>query len=321
MIISKTPFRIPLAGGGTDIDFYYKKKPGLFLTCAFNQGIYVSVSKRPLDKKILIQTTDTQFCYSVNQIKHEIIREVLRYFNVKNQIQINCFSTLPTQSGLGSSSSLIVGLITAITKLLNLKITKKKIVEIAFYIERKKLGLKGGWQDQIASTFGGIIKVGINRKGVFKVQKINIKKKVIQKLNSHMILVFTNETRDSSKIIKSQNKKINIDYYDKIKSFVPSMKAALTKGDYVKIGKIFHKHWNIKKKLSKNITNSSIDKIYFNLLKDKNIIGGKIIGAGGGGFFLLVTKNLKKTILKFKRQKLNFSRLEIGKVGSQIIST
>ena len=135
-----------------------------------------------------------------------------------------------------------------------------------------------------------------------------------------MVLVFTNEIRDSSKIIKSQNKKINIDYYDKIKSFVPSMKAALIEGDYVKIGKIFHKHWNIKKMLSKNITNSSIDKIYFNLLKDKNIIGGKIIGAGGGGFFLLVTKNLKKTISKFKRKKLNFSRLEIGKEGSQIIS-
>ena len=90
------------------------------------------------------------------------------------------------------------------------------------------------------------------------------------------------------------------------------MKAALIEGDYVKIGKIFHKHWNIKKMLSKNITNSSIDKIYFNLLKDKNIIGGKIIGAGGEVFFL-VTKNLKKTISKFKRQKLNFSRLEIGK--------
>ena len=78
MIISKTPFRIPLAGGGTDIDFYYKKKTGLFLTCAFNQGIYVSVSRRPLDKKILIQTTDTQFCYSVKKIKHEIIREVFK---------------------------------------------------------------------------------------------------------------------------------------------------------------------------------------------------------------------------------------------------
>ena len=89
-----SPYRLSFYGGGTDIDFYYKKKPGLFLTCAFNQGIYVSVSKRPLDKKILIQTTDTQFCYSINQIKHEIIREVLRYFNVKNQIQINCFSTL-----------------------------------------------------------------------------------------------------------------------------------------------------------------------------------------------------------------------------------
>ena len=320
MIISKTPFRIPLAGGGTDIDFYYKRKTGLFLTCAFNQGIYVSVSKRPLDKKILIQTTSTQFCYSVDNIKHEIIREVLKHFNIKNQIQINCFSTLPTASGLGTSSSLIVGLITAIKKLLKLKLTRKKIVETAFNIERRKLGLRGGWQDQIASTFGGIIKVKIDKKGKFNVHKIRVKKKIIDKLNSHMVLVFTNETRDSSKIIKSQDKKINIEYYDKIKKLVPSMNSAILKGDYEKIGQLFHTHWNIKKKLSKNITNSSIDKVYKNLLKDKNIIGGKIIGAGGGGFFLMVTRNLKKTILKFQKQKLNFTKLEIGKAGSSLIS-
>lgn len=321
MIISKTPFRIPLAGGGTDIDFYYKKKTGLFLTCAFNQGIYVSVSRRPLDKKILIQTTDTQFCYSVKKIKHEIIREVFKYFKIKNQIQVNCFSTLPTQSGLGSSSSLIVGLITAINKLLKLKLSQKRIVDVAYNIERKRLGLKGGWQDQIASTFGGIIKVRINKKGKFSVKRLNIKKKILNKLNSHMLLVFTNETRNSSKIINSQNKKINIEYYDKIKNFVPDMNKAILKGDYIKIGKIFHSHWNIKKKLSKNITNSLIDKLYLNLLKDKNILGGKIIGAGGGGFFLVVTRNLNKSILNLKKKNLSYTKLEIGQVGSQIISS
>ena len=124
MIISKTPYRIPLAGGGTDLDFYFKKKGGLFLTCSFDHGVYVSVSKRLLDKKILVQTTDTQFCYSTDKIKHETVREVLRYFKIKRGIQINCFSSLPTRSGLGSSSALIVGLIVAISKLKKIKISK-----------------------------------------------------------------------------------------------------------------------------------------------------------------------------------------------------
>ncbi len=321
MIICKTPYRIPLAGGGTDIDFYYKKKGGLFLTCAFDQGIYVSVSERQIDKKILIQTTDTQFCYSVKRIKHEIIREVLKYFGIKNKIQINCFSTLPTQSGLGTSSALIVGLIKALSKLKRKNFTNKKIAQIAYKIERISLGYKGGWQDQIASTFGGILKVKISKKGVFKVKRLKLKNQTIKKLNNHLVLVFTNEIRDSSNIIDAQKKKQNINYYDQIKNFVPMMNSAIINGNYNLIGRIFHKHWLIKKKLSHKISNNSIDGIYLRLLKDKEIIGGKIIGAGGGGFFLVVTKNLKKTIKFLIKNNFNFSKINIGNEGSKVISS
>ena len=204
MIITRTPYRIPLAGGGTDLDFYYKKRGGLFISATFNQFVFAIILRRQIDDKVLIQTTDTQFARNTNQVKHGIIREILKFFKIKNKIQVGTFATLPTSSGLGSSSSLIVGIIFGLSKMLRIKLSKKKIAKIAIFIERKKLKLQGGWQDQIISSYGGINKIKISKKGQFTVQKINIKKKILNKLERKLILVFTNETRDSSRIIANQ---------------------------------------------------------------------------------------------------------------------
>ena len=181
MIITRTPYRIPLAGGGTDLDFYYKKRGGLLISATFNQFVFTILLRRPIDDKILIQTTDTQFARNTNQIKHKIIREVLRFFKIKNRIQIGTFTTLPTSSGLGSSSALIVGIIFGLSKMLGVKLSKKEIAKAAFFIERKKLKHHGGWQDQIISSYGGINKIKILKNGKFTVHKINIKKKILNK--------------------------------------------------------------------------------------------------------------------------------------------
>ena len=162
MIITRTPYRIPLAGGGTDLDFYYKKRGGLFISATFNQFVFAIILRRQIDDKVLIQTTDTQFARSTNQVKHGIIREILKFFKIKNKIQVGTFATLPTSSGLGSSSSLIVGIIFGLSKMLRIKLSKKKIAKIAIFIERKKLKFQGGWQDQIISSYGGINKIKIS---------------------------------------------------------------------------------------------------------------------------------------------------------------
>ena len=317
MIITRTPYRIPLAGGGTDLDFYYKKRGGLFISATFNQFVFAIILRRQIDDKVLIQTTDTQFARSTNQVKHGIIREILRFFKIKNKIQVGTFATLPTSSGLGSSSSLIVGIIFGLSKMLRIKLSKKKIAKIAIFIERKKLKFQGGWQDQIISSYGGINKIKISKKGQFTVQKINIKKKILNKLERKLILVFTNETRDSSRIIANQklDQKKTIRIYDEIKSYVRITEIALKRGDYKKIGEIFHEHWKIKKKLSKHISNSKLDRIYLNLLKEKSFIGGKLIGAGGGGFYLMVTKDINSSIKYLKSRKINFTRLKFVEHG------
>lgn len=321
MIIVRTPYRIPLAGGGTDHSFYFKKKNGNLISASFNQYVYCLIQKRPLDKKILIQTTETQFTTDSKKIEHPIIREVLKFFKIKNGIQVGTFATVPTQSGLGSSSALIVGLIKGITHICNKKLSNEKIYKTAFKIERKILKMQGGWQDQIISTYGGLRKIKISKKGKIDINQIKLNRKIVKKLEDKMILVFTGETRSSSKIIKSQKKNLSstVAIYDKLKKFVKPMEVALKKGNFKKIGELFHKHWLIKKNISKDISSSYLDNFYIRLLKDKNFIGGKIIGAGGGGFFLMITKNMVKSEKFLKKEKIDYTKLKFDLSGVKIV--
>ena len=174
MYISKTPFRVPLAGGGTDLTFYYKKRGGKFLTCSFNQYVYVYASFRQFNKNSLIQTTDVEFIKNNKNIKHDLIRETLKEFKINQNIHIGSFSTIPTKTGLGSSSSFVVGLINVLLKLLNKKMTKGQLYKKAYKIEREILKNSGGWQDQIIASYGGIQKVIISKKGKIKINALKV---------------------------------------------------------------------------------------------------------------------------------------------------
>ena len=321
MIICKTPYRIPLAGGGTDLDFYYKKKGGFLISSTINQYIYTCVTERTTDEKILIQTTSTQFASNVDQIKHRMIKTVLKHFSIKNKITVGTYSTLPTGVDLGSSSATIIGLINCLKELLNIKISNKEIVKKAFYLERNLLKIDGGWQDQIISTYGGIKKIEINKNGSYRFADLKINKSKIKNFEKYLLLIYTNVTRDSSKIIKSQRKNKNkiIKTYDQIKNLAYDFENLIKKERYKEIGELFHHHWMLKRKLSNNMTNSYLDKIYLNLLKEKSFVGGKIIGAGGGGFFLMVSSNMKKSISYLKKKKLNFLNFSFDNLGSRVI--
>ena len=320
MIIVRTPFRLPLAGGGTDLYFYYKKRGGKLISASFDQYLYILISKRPLDKKILIQTTDTQFSNSIREVKNDLIRTTLEHFKIKDSYQVGIFSTLPTRSGLGSSSTLVVGLLKGISFLKNKKISKNQLAKLAYKLERKKLKLDGGWQDQIISAYGGIQKIRINKGGKFKVEKIISSKKNINKLQTSLFLVFTEEVRNSSIIVKKQRKNKNIiENYDVIKSKVDKFEKFFKSGDMKNIGFLFHEHWLEKKKLAKEITNNYFDIIYKKLLQSKIFYGGKIIGAGGGGFFLMVSKKPNNAESFLKKNNLRYTKLKFDFDGAKVI--
>lgn len=320
MKICRVPFRIPLAGGGTDLPFYYKIKGGNFISMSIQEYMFVYISKRPFDNRTMIQTTTCDFYKENSSIKNRLIRETLKYFKIKENLHIGTFTTLPTRSGIGSSSCLVVGLITLIDSEYNLKLNRDDIIKIAFNIERKILKLDGGWQDQIMAVHGGLKEVKISKNGKFKVSNIKKHPKIKKLINKKMILIFSKETRNSNEIIKSQEKNSDkIKLYDELKMFTPKIKTYLKKGDFSKIGNLFHFHWEVKKKLSNQISNNKLNKMYDKLMESKFFFGGKIMGAGGGGFFVMICKDLNNSLRYLTKKKYKFSKIKFEDSGSKIL--
>ncbi|MDC1151436.1 hypothetical protein OAS95_02565 [Pelagibacteraceae bacterium] len=321
MIISKTPYRLPISGGGTDLDFFYKKKNGLFSSVAIDQYVYVFLNERNIQKNFFVQTTSVEFKKDLKSINHKIIRETLKYYKISKPLHIGTYSTVPTGTGLGSSSAMVVGLINCINKYKKLNLSDIQIIKDAFKIERKICKLYGGWQDQIISQIGGFIKISISRKEKIKIEKLKIKKKIINAIQNRLIIVYTNQQRSAHKVSKSQ--KINaskaISLYEKIKDLNYKILSDINNNNFISLANSFDSHWQIKKKISDEITNNTINKLYDNLVNNFGCLGGKLIGAGGGGFLLMVVKNKKKTKKLLKRKGYLFLEFVIHKEGSKII--
>ena len=322
MILTKTPYRIALSGGGTDLDFYYKKKGGCLYTLAIDQYVYVHLSIRILDNNYFIQTTNSHFANNLKDIQHNLIRETLKYYNIKEKVHIGTYSTIPTQTGLGSSSAAIIGLINCIKKFKNLRISDKQIIKDAYKIERVICGNQGGWQDQTISQIGGLVKLNITKKAKISYQKLKITKKMKSLVSDHLLLIYTKQKRDSAKIVSSQKKNKNIiSIYDSIKSLNTDLIDAFKKKQVKRLADIFSFHWGIKKKISNIISNNNINSLYKKLTTKLNCEGGKLIGAGGGGFFLMVVKNKRKFINSLSNSKISYLELNIDNEGSRVIDS
>ena len=318
MIFTKTPVRVPLAGGGTDLPIFTKKYIGAVIPMAINQYIYTYIYKRVPNTSSIIQTSSLQEVKINSKIRHKIIKETLNYFKIKDKIHVGFFSTLPTRSGIGSSSSLIVGLVNSILAFKNKKLSKYNVAKIAIEIERKILNEDGGIQDQISASFGGINLIKCYKNYKFSVKKIRLSKKNIYFLENSLVLVFSNIKRYSSKIIKSQ-KKEKINHFKIVKKEVDEIINIIKAGSKKKLGKVFNEHWRRKMNLSNEMTNTKINNVYKKIMKNKYIHGGKLIGAGGGGFFLFVVKDKKRINKYLKKINLDFREIEIDKDGSKTI--
>ena len=311
MILARAPLRISLLGGGSDLEKFFKIKNGYVISYAINKYVNVLV-KESYNNKFIINYSRREVCKNVKEIKHPIIREVLKFFKVKKCLEITSISDLPGKgSGLGSSSAFTVALITCISKLQNLKINKKKIFQIASIIEIEKCKYKIGFQDQFASSFGGLNFIE------FKKKKISYKKYknqnfLINFINKNFFLVPTNIYRNASKELEKhfsvhKKKIINFEKIDNIVKLTLSFNEELKKNRIKNIGNYLNKSWMLKRKLSNSVTNLAIDRLYNKGLKCGSQ-GGKLLGAGGGGYFLFyVPKKNQKIFLK------NFRKLKIIK--------
>ena len=294
MIISRSPLRIPLGGGGTDLPSYYKKKGGFVISVAINKYVFISLGES-FNKKYILNYAKLEKSNSINNIKHPLFRETLKYFNIKKPLHLSSHADIPSGTGLGSSGCFTVTLVNILSKYKKLNLSKKELAEIACHIEIERLKEPVGKQDQYVASFGGMHEYVFNKNNTTEVNKLKIDKKFITKLEGSMALFFTGYTRNSYDILNIQDKKTKlldkqmIKNLDQIKEFGYLVKNSLLTKNLGEFAMIMREHWKIKKKRSNNISNKKIN-YYHDMALDHGALSGKLIGAGGGGFLLFVYK-------------------------------
>ena len=323
MIISKTPYRISFFGGGSDYPIWYSKNEGAVLSTTIDKYIYISSRYLPpfFDHKYRIVWSQIEKVKKMDQIKHKAVREMLKKFKIKSGLEIHYDGDLPARSGMGSSSVFVVGLMNALYNFKGIKIKKNDLANKSINFEQKILKESVGSQDQIAAAYGGFNKISFSKNGKFYVQKISMNKRKLVELNKNLLLVYTGLSRNAHEIAKGYISKLNTSkksHIYEILNFVKEGEKILKGGETNDFGRLLHESWLAKKGLSKSITNSKIDQIYDKAIKN-GALGGKLLGAGGGGFILLYVPQFRqKNVIKHFRKLITIP-FNFSNEGSKIM--
>ena len=325
MIIARVPLRISLGGGGTDLFHWYKKHKSFLVTSTINKFIYVTISNRDLTKDYWLSYSKIENLKKKNKIKHSIINKILKRYFKKKSLEIHTISEVPSNSGLGSSGALSVGLIQTLMHKEKKKISPKKLAEKSVDIEMELNKKVAGKQDQYASAYGGFIKLYIDKKGKTTVKKLKISKKKILEFEKNIYLIYIKNRRFTYQILKKQSKLIKnkpskINIMKQIQELGYKICDVLENGIIDDYGYLLDEHWNLKKSIGDFMSNSNVDTLYKELKKN-GITGGKIIGAGGGGFLMVYVpkKNISKFKNYLKNKKLDILKWSFHSKSSEII--
>ena len=291
MIVTKTPLRISFFGGGSDVEAFYSQHGGAVLSTTIDKHIHLAV-QQVAQPHYKIMYSEVEQVESGSDIKHDRVKEALRYFNIPAGIEIASFADIPTKgTGLGSSSAFTAGLVNALADYTSRPMSRYDRAELACRIEIEMCGEKIGKQDQYASTFGGFNFITFDKNGV-DVSPINISSHTMETFSDHLVCFYTGQTRSASTILSDQVEKLerkdsDITFFTKeLVDMAHTARAELRAGRLHNVGALLDDGWRIKKKLSKNISNPLIDQMYEDAMK-AGALGGKLLGAGGGGYLLL----------------------------------
>ncbi|TSC92448.1 MAG: D-glycero-alpha-D-manno-heptose-7-phosphate kinase [Candidatus Berkelbacteria bacterium Licking1014_85] len=323
MIITKTPFRISFFGGGTDYPAWYREKGGAVLSTTINKYCYITCRKLPpfFEHKSRIVWSLVENVKGNDEIKHPSVREALKYLGFNDGISILHEGDLPARTGLGSSSSFTVGLLNAIHALQGKMIAKMDLAKMAIHIEQNILNENVGSQDQIAAAFGGFNKIEFNGEHNFRLNPISINKEKIRHLKNHLLLFFTGISRTASDIAREQIKSIPNKTNELIamhKMVDEAIHILNSSADICDFGKLLNDSWMLKRSLSDKISTSYIDEMYDAAMKS-GALGGKLLGAGGGGFILLFVKPEYQLPVRLALKNLLEVPFDFEDSGSQII--
>lgn len=325
MIVTRTPFRVTLGGGGTDLPSYYEKYGGFIFSAGIDKYVYVDVNQPASDDLIRIKYSESETVSSLEEVRHQVAREVLRYTGVDKNIEVSSVADIPAGTGLGSSSCYAVGLLHALHTLKHDYTPLAQMAEEDFMIEAKTLGRPIGKQDPYLAAFGGLTVLDISKDGKVEVRKANVSLDVADELNQNMLMFFTGQTRSADTILVEQSKSVSTDKRDVVESmhYIKELGygilEAVEAGNLDDVGKKFHEHWQHKKKISTQMTKPEFDKIYDFALAH-GALGGKISGAGGGGFFTFYVPQKHRAFREaMKEQGLREMRYRFEYEGSKVL--
>lgn len=314
MVITKTPFRMSFFGGGTDMEDFFIKYGGKVISTTFDKYCYVTVRHLPrfFNYSTELVYSKIERVNSFDEIDHPAIRNAMKMLDI-HEIRLNYEADLPARSGLGTSSSFAVGMLNAFSCLKGKYVSKKDLASSAIRLEREMCGEAGGWQDQIAAAFGGFNRITFNQEG-YEVSPIIISPEKKKKLNNNLMMYFTGFTRFSS-VIHKENADGNKDKILRLKemlNIVDEAEKILTDGtdNLDEFGKLLDYTWNLKKRTGKGITTNAIDTFYERAMS-AGALGGKLLGAGGGGFLVFYVpeayiNNVKKAMSGILRIPFQF---------------
>jgi D-glycero-alpha-D-manno-heptose-7-phosphate kinase len=324
MIISRTPLRISIGGGGTDLPSYYRRFGGFVIAAAINKHIYVGINET-FSGGYFLKYSSLEHAQTVDEIRHSLIREVLKLHEVPAPIEVVSMADIPAGTGLGSSGSFTVGLLRAVHALKRKYVDPGIVAEEACKIEIETLLQPVGKQDQYIAAYGGLACFEFLPTGEVRVNPLNISNGTLYDLEEHLVMFFTGYSRNASVVLDDQKVRSEmgdqsmLDNLHFIKQLGQCIKLALEQGDTRRFGELMHQHWLHKQKRSPGTSNDGINR-WYNVGRENGALGGKLVGAGGGGFLLFYAEDRDLLRRALQREGLREVRFAFDHEGSKLLT-
>jgi D-glycero-alpha-D-manno-heptose-7-phosphate kinase len=327
--MTRTPFRVTLGGGGTDLPSYYSEHGGLIFAMGIDKHMYLIINPPTIDRKVRLHYTQSETVDHIDQLKHELAREALRLNGIRDKMEISSMADLPAGTGLGSSSCYLIGLLNALHHYRRDHVALQQLAEEACKIELEVLGKPIGKQDQYMATFGALTLLEIAKDGTIEVSSVQLGAGARAALVANTQIYYTGVERNAVEVLSDQDNALKqrrpdrsrvVDSLDAIKDLGYRIIDAIQEEDFDEWGRLLDEHWRNKKELSNKVSLPKVDHLYEHVRKEYSVLGGKIIGAGGGGFLMLYCPKEHKRLEEFMNShgmpRLHYS---IQMEGSKVV--
>jgi D-glycero-alpha-D-manno-heptose-7-phosphate kinase len=325
VIIARSPFRISLGGGGTDLPSYYREHEGFVIAAAIDRYVYIMVHHRFV-RPIFLKYSKLELVDRVDDIEHPIIREALKLVGISEHLELTSMSDIPSGTGLGSSGSFTTALLKALHTYQRRAVLAQDLAQQACDIEINRLGEPIGKQDQYISAFGGLTCFTFHRDDTVTAEPLKIDQETLYNLEDNLLLYFTGYSRSAGAILKDQDARTRrsdssvVDNLHHVKEMGLRSREMLEKGDLVGFGELMHEHWEHKKRRTVSMSNPHIDR-WYSLARENGAVGGKLVGAGGGGFLMLYATDKVRLRQAMRTEGLQEVRFRFDFEGAKVLAS